>query len=413
MDMQVKKKLGLKEKYALMTRGLGWDTTYQPMDKVFPYDKFEGIKIRDWDKWEDPFRLTMDAYWKYQAEKEKQLAEQTEKTSAAFLQYGDRLAQINAEETEKSPMRIYAQKTGHYFVNRFYDVIDIVDFSLGVGPGVLFNVHATKLGQIGGGYSKSVRAGIRGSRDRRRRDVAVHGPGRVVPLGRSEGIAETWRRRLHQRAVERATDGQPHHALGPRVLGQRHRLLHAGDFAGNHRLLDGVVVRGHDESRGGGLAAHLVDRPREFTQDRGHGARPGGARVEHQGPPTADEAHRIGQRQRARGVVGRELAQRVPGCRLHPWSDGLAHDCPHRRAMRKERRLRVVGQGQFFGRSLKGDAGERRAECGIGRSPHAARFRVRVDEVLGHAGLLGALAGKEQQVVSHARARSERSTNPR
>jgi len=74
MDTPVlKKKLGLKERYAAMTRGLHWDTTYQPMDKVFPYDKYEGIKIHDWDKWEDPFRLTMDAYWKYQGEKEKKL----------------------------------------------------------------------------------------------------------------------------------------------------------------------------------------------------------------------------------------------------------------------------------------------------------------------------------------------------
>ncbi|MEO8839843.1 MAG: aromatic/alkene/methane monooxygenase hydroxylase/oxygenase subunit alpha [Herbaspirillum sp.] len=71
--MKVNKKLSLKERYALMTRGLDWETTYQPMDKVFPYDKFEGIKIHDWDKWEDPFRLTMDAYWKYQAEKERKL----------------------------------------------------------------------------------------------------------------------------------------------------------------------------------------------------------------------------------------------------------------------------------------------------------------------------------------------------
>ena len=72
MDMHVKK-LGLKEKYAHMTRGLGWDTTYQPMEKVFPQATFEGIKIHDWEKWEDPFRLTMDAYWKYQAEKERKL----------------------------------------------------------------------------------------------------------------------------------------------------------------------------------------------------------------------------------------------------------------------------------------------------------------------------------------------------
>jgi len=74
MDMNVaKKKLGLKERYALMTRDLDWETTYQPKDKVFPYAEYEGIKIHDWSKWEDPFRLTMDAYWKYQAEKEKKL----------------------------------------------------------------------------------------------------------------------------------------------------------------------------------------------------------------------------------------------------------------------------------------------------------------------------------------------------
>ena len=31
MDMKVKKKkLGIKEKYAHMTRGLDWETTYQP-----------------------------------------------------------------------------------------------------------------------------------------------------------------------------------------------------------------------------------------------------------------------------------------------------------------------------------------------------------------------------------------------
>lgn len=67
------KKLGLKQRYKHLTRGLDWETTYQPMDKVFPFDTFEGIKIHDWDGWEDPFRLTMDAYWKYQAEKERKL----------------------------------------------------------------------------------------------------------------------------------------------------------------------------------------------------------------------------------------------------------------------------------------------------------------------------------------------------
>jgi phenol hydroxylase P3 protein len=56
-----------------MTRGLDWEPTYQKMDDIFPYIAYEGIKIHDWDKWEDPFRLTMDAYWKYQAEKERKL----------------------------------------------------------------------------------------------------------------------------------------------------------------------------------------------------------------------------------------------------------------------------------------------------------------------------------------------------
>ncbi len=68
-----RRKLSLKQRHALLTRGLGWDTTYQPMDKVFPYDRFEGIRIHDWDAWEDPFRLTMDSYWKIQAEKERKL----------------------------------------------------------------------------------------------------------------------------------------------------------------------------------------------------------------------------------------------------------------------------------------------------------------------------------------------------
>lgn len=67
------RKLSLKENYAMLTRGLGWEPSYEPKDEVYRAVHFEGIKIHDWDKWEDPFRLTMDAYWKYQGEKEKKL----------------------------------------------------------------------------------------------------------------------------------------------------------------------------------------------------------------------------------------------------------------------------------------------------------------------------------------------------
>lgn len=72
MDTPVnKKKLTLKEKYSYLTRDLAWEPSYQDKEALFPYATYEGIKVHDWNKWEDPFRLTMDAYWKYQAEKER------------------------------------------------------------------------------------------------------------------------------------------------------------------------------------------------------------------------------------------------------------------------------------------------------------------------------------------------------
>ena len=68
-----KRKIGKREKYSLLTKGLDWELSYKTEEEVFPYATFEGIKIHDWDKWEDPFRLTVDTYWKYQAEKERKL----------------------------------------------------------------------------------------------------------------------------------------------------------------------------------------------------------------------------------------------------------------------------------------------------------------------------------------------------
>jgi len=66
-----KKKLGIQEKYRYLTRDLGWESSYQTREAIYPYAEYEGIKIHDWDKWSDPFRLTMSSYWKYQAEKER------------------------------------------------------------------------------------------------------------------------------------------------------------------------------------------------------------------------------------------------------------------------------------------------------------------------------------------------------
>jgi hypothetical protein len=54
------------------------------------------------------------------------------------------------------------KQASHYFLSRWYDLIDIVDFSIGAGPGFLFNVRATKIAQVGGGYSDAYRIGFRG-----------------------------------------------------------------------------------------------------------------------------------------------------------------------------------------------------------------------------------------------------------
>ncbi|HON75563.1 MAG TPA: hypothetical protein PLQ23_10450, partial [Dermatophilaceae bacterium] len=67
------RKLSMKDRYSALTRDLDWTPSYVTEDELYPYTKFEGITIHDWSKWEDPFRLTVDAYTKYQAEKDKRL----------------------------------------------------------------------------------------------------------------------------------------------------------------------------------------------------------------------------------------------------------------------------------------------------------------------------------------------------
>jgi len=66
-------KLSMRERYSLLTRDLDWTPSYVDPKDVYRYTRYEGIKIHDWDSWEDPFRLTVDSYCKYQAEKDKKL----------------------------------------------------------------------------------------------------------------------------------------------------------------------------------------------------------------------------------------------------------------------------------------------------------------------------------------------------
>ena len=67
------RKLSMKARYEALTRDLDWEPSYVTKEEMFPHLEYEGIKIHDWSAWEDPFRLTIDSYCKYQAEKDKRL----------------------------------------------------------------------------------------------------------------------------------------------------------------------------------------------------------------------------------------------------------------------------------------------------------------------------------------------------
>jgi phenol/toluene 2-monooxygenase (NADH) P3/A3 len=67
------KKLSMQQRYSALTRDIDWTPSYVTEEELYPHTSYEGIKIHDWSKWDDPFRLTVDAYYRYQAEKDKRL----------------------------------------------------------------------------------------------------------------------------------------------------------------------------------------------------------------------------------------------------------------------------------------------------------------------------------------------------
>ncbi len=74
MDKRVeRKKPDIAARYAAMTHDLQWDTSYQSQEKVFPYARYEGICVHDWNQWADPFKMTIDVWWRQQGEKDKRL----------------------------------------------------------------------------------------------------------------------------------------------------------------------------------------------------------------------------------------------------------------------------------------------------------------------------------------------------
>lgn len=74
MDKRVeRKKLDIASRYAAMTHDLQWDTSYQPVEKIFPFARYEGIRVHDTKAWEDAFHMTLDVWWRQQGEKSKRL----------------------------------------------------------------------------------------------------------------------------------------------------------------------------------------------------------------------------------------------------------------------------------------------------------------------------------------------------
>lgn len=78
-------------------------------------------------------------------------------TSGGTLERQSNSLYVTNEENQNLKVQ-----TARYFLSRWYDLVDIVDFSIGAGPGFLINARATKFAQVGFGYSDAYRVGFRG-----------------------------------------------------------------------------------------------------------------------------------------------------------------------------------------------------------------------------------------------------------
>jgi hypothetical protein len=75
---------------------------------------------------------------------------------------GDLEREAGKSSSSATGERSIGAQAGHYFLSRWYDLVDIADFSFGAGPGFLINVHATKLAQAVGGWGDAYHVGFRG-----------------------------------------------------------------------------------------------------------------------------------------------------------------------------------------------------------------------------------------------------------
>ena len=168
--------------------------------------------------------------------------------------------------------------------------------------------------------------------------------------------------------MERAAHVEPHGALGAGLLAQHHRPLDARLLAADHELARAVVVRRHDEARlARRLGADLLDRHDWCRRGSPPWRRGASTPLSYISSPrrrttrtASSSAQRLG------GVIRRELAERVAGRRDDARADDVARRRPHRRAVREQRRLRVVRERELVGRPLEAERAERRAERRVG-----------------------------------------------
>src|SRR5436190_21812068 len=192
--------------------------------------------------------------------------------------------------------------------------------------------------------------------------------------------------------MERAADLERDDALRPLRLAQLPRFAHRLGVAGDHRLVGGVEVRRHDDVSG---ARRLVARDRDLgrrePQNRGHGAGPLRPRLVHQLAAAAYQLRRVGGGERAGRHVRRVFAERVAG-----GGDGggdlVAHDGEHRRAVREDRRLRIVSEGELVFGACEHQRREGGAERVVDRLEGLARGGKPLRQILAHPDFLCALS---------------------
>jgi hypothetical protein len=241
--------------------------------------------------------------------------------------------------------------------------------------------------------------------------VRVDGEGGVGDLCLLQRLSQPVAGRRHERRVERAAHRQAHRPLGAGGLGELHRPIDTGHLAGDDRLAGGVVVRRDDEAAFGRRPlADPLDRLGRVAENGGHGAGPVDPGAVHQLSAAADEASGARERERARRMIGGELAERVAGGGADAGGKLIARHRPHCGTVGEQRRLRVVGERQLVGRPVETESAQRDAERLVDTLEHLPGCRKGVGEVAAHAGLLGALAGKEEDDVHGSDAAQKRTT---